>query len=367
MGKKRITFIVIFVFAVLAIILFPGDFVRAEGIKIIPSLVDDLVESGEIIKKTIKVTNVSDKPMTMFAMLMDFKPIGEKGKVELIESGLEEGAYISSWIEITKDSIEFAPQEEKNIPYTIVVPENASPGGHYGAISFGTKADKIRPGDAEKGAAVSIAQQAVSLLFMQVAGDIVEKAIVKEFKTDKGIYSTPFEVSFTTRIENLGNNHIAPYGIIEIKNMFGKNVASIPVNDKQSNIIPSSVRLFNSIWKADMGFGKYEATLALSYGTLAGRGGEGRKTLSIKRYFWVFPMKIVGSIAIVLAFLVGIFAWFLKNYKKKAVARAIKQMGIKGKYSLKKSRSPIRAYISTFLAILAIVLIVLGIVYFLFS
>lgn len=367
MGKKRsIILATIFFIVIGAFFSFTKPVKASMGIQIIPSLVDDLVEPGETIKRVIKVTNLSTDPATMEAILLDFKPAGEEGKVQLIESNSEEGAYMSSWIDIAEEPIEFAPGEEKSIPYTVTVPENASPGGHYGAISFGTKASKARPGDAEKGAAISVSQQAVSLLFMQVAGDLVEKALVKEFSTSKGLYNTPFEVDFLTRVENLGNNHVSPNGMIEITNMFGKDVASIKVNDKNSNVIPSSVRLFTNKWKGDMGFGKYEATLSLSYGTLVSRGGQGMKTLSVKRYFWIFPIKLMLIAGGILAALILVLVLFLKGYKKKAVARAMKQMGVREKYSLKKRKTSVNGYFSNFLAILIIVAVVLVIVYFLF-
>ncbi len=367
MGKNKSMLLTVLLIMVLSLTLLPVMPVEAaRGIKIVPSLVDDLVEPGEVLKKSIRVTNIAETPATMYAMVMDFKPTGEEGKARLIAPNSEEGAFIASWINITQEPITFEPGEERTIPYTIAVPENAGPGGHYGAISLGTKAPKARPGDAEKGAAVSISQQAVSLVLLQVAGEVSEKAMVREFTTDKNFYSTPFETKFTTRIENMGNTHIRPRGMIEIKDMFGKPVTSIPVNDKEANILPESLRKFESVWRGERGFGRYEASLALSYGTPVNLGGEGKKTLSIKTYFWIFPMKIMLFSFIGIVIVSGLFTWFLKNYRKKAVARAMKQMGVNEKYSLKKSQSPVRYYITTFLAILAIVTAVLSIVYFLF-
>lgn len=367
MGKNKNILLTVLLFAVLSLILLPcAPLKAAKGIKLVPSLVDDLVEPGEVLKKNIRVANIAEVPVTMYASVMDFKPKGEKGKTELIRPGSEAGAFMASWINISDEPIEFGPEEEKIISYTISVPEDAGPGGHYGAISFGTKPPRLRPGDAEKGAAVSISQQTVSLVLLQVAGDIVEKAAIKEFYTDKKMYSTPFETKFAIRVENLGNTHIKPRGMIEIKNMFGKKVATVPVNDKESYVIPDSIRKFDSIWRGKSGFGKYEASLALSYGTQVTRGGEGKKTLSMKRYFWVFPVRLMLFSFMGAVIAAGLFTWFLRNYRKKAVARAMKQMGVKEKYSLKKSQSPIRYYISTFLAVLAIVGAVLFIVYFLF-
>lgn len=317
MGKNKSTLLTVSLIAVLGLTLLPIMPAKAaRGIKIVPSLVDDLVEPGEVLKKSVRVTNIAETPATMYAILMDFKPTGEEGKARLIAPNSEEGAFIASWIDITQEPIEFKPGEEKTIPYTIAVPENAGPGGHYGAISFGTKAPKTRPGDSEKGAAVGISQQTVSLVLLQVAGDVSEKAIVREFAADKNVYSTPFESKFTIRVENLGNTHISPRGVIEIKDMFGRKVSSITINDKNANILPDSIRKFESIWRGSSGFGRYEATLSLSYGTPPSLGGKGKKTLSIKTYFWVFPTRIMLFSFIGIVIISGLFTWFLRNYRK---------------------------------------------------
>ena len=99
-----------------------------------------------------------------------------------------------------------------------------------------------------------IAHKTGVLLLFQVSGDIVEKAVIKEFSTDKEFYSTPFTVNFLTRVENLSNVHIKPRGTIVISNMLGKETSIIRVNEKGSNILPNSIRRFESSWQNNFGF-----------------------------------------------------------------------------------------------------------------
>jgi len=337
--------------------------------KVTPSIIEDLIEPGDIIKKTIKVVNYSDSPVIMYAYLMDFKAADEFGKAELIIPNTESGNYISSWLNITNQPINFAVGEEKKIPFIITVPENIGPGGYYGAVVFGTEPPKMKVKGEDKGAAVSISQQAASLILLQVAGDVNENAIIKEFNTDKRFYSTPFEVNYNVKIKNLGNVHIKPRGIIETKNMLGKKVSVITVNDESGNILPLSQRVFNNSWKEDFGFGRYESSLAISYGTSAQKGGEGRKTLIMKTYFWVFPNNIIIPLVIGIVVVIVIFLIFLSMYKKRAINKAMAQYGVSGRHSgyiSNKNQFNLGEFIKNFAMVLAGLLAVISIIYFLF-
>jgi len=207
-----------------------------------------LVEPGETLQKSVKIVNDSSVAKTMYAYLMDFKSEGEMGKAKLIAPGSEKGYFLSSWIDITAEGVDFGPKEEREIFFTINVPADVGPGGYYGAVIFGPKPSEVRPAGEEKGAAVAVTQQVGALVLLQVAGDATEEAVIREFSTDKEFYSTPFSVNFLIRIENLGNVHIKPHGTIEISNMLGKEVAVVRVNDRGANVLPDSVRRFENSW-----------------------------------------------------------------------------------------------------------------------
>jgi hypothetical protein len=284
----------------------------------------------------------------------------------LIDPGSEEGNYISSWINISSDGINLAPQQSQTIPYIITVPNNVGPSGYYGAVVFGTVAPKLKPGEAEKGASVGVAEQAASLILLQVAGIADERADIREFKSDKLFYATPFSVNFSAKVQNLGNVHVQPMGVIEISNMLGKKVATLTVNDKGGNVLPNSSRIFSAAWNDSFGFGRYEAELSLSYGTPADLGGEGRKTLTMFWYFWIFPVKILISVGISLVLLLALFIIFLRVYRKMAIKSAMERMGVRGEQVLKKKKSPHERneFVLTVLILGGIAVAILVILYF---
>lgn len=315
----------------LFMVLFSNNVAIAQetGLKLSPARFEELVEPGDVLQKKIKITNQSDAPKTLYAYLRDFKAEGEGGSVKLYIPGTEEGSFLASWINIDVNGVEFKPREEKEVSFTIVVPDSAGPGGYYGAILFGPDAPKLDINSEDKGAGMSIVHQVASLILLQVNGDVNETAQVREFNTNKDFYNTPFDVDFTVRIENNGNVHVKPQGSISVENMFGKEVANVIVNDGGSNVLPGLIRVLNEKWSDDMGFGRYKATLGLTYGTSAKIGGEGKKTLFGEKYFWIIPWGIVGPVLTVFGILVVLLIIFVKFYKNKAIKKAMDRAGIR--------------------------------------
>lgn len=331
MPKKYFYFLTVFC-AVFLYFLTVGSVLAAPGlgIGISPVKIEGVVDPGQILQEQVKVTNNSGGSVTFYAYLKDFKASDdENGSPEIIAPGSEEGYFLASWIDVTSEGIQFAPYEEKTISFTIAVPEETGPGGYYGGIYFGTQPPDIRINAEEKGAGMAIGQQTGCLVLLQVKGDVYEEARIREFNTDKELYNTPFDVQFITRIENMGNVHVKPYGAVTIENMFGKEIAVVRINEKGGNILPKSIRKFDSArWSDKMGFGRYKAKLGVIYGTSPDMGGKGKQSIFSEKYFWIFPFKIMMPIILGLVFFIALTFLLLKLYKNKAVKKAMEQAGM---------------------------------------
>jgi len=365
MAKRYYLVIFIFLF-----VLIPANKIKAqseEGIKISPVRIGDLVDPGQTLTKLVEVTNQSNSSREIFTFLRDFKAEGEGGQATLLEPGSEEGSFLASWIDTATSGIMFAPGETKELPVFINVPEEAGPGGYYGAVVFGTLPPEFNQDSEDRGAGMSIGQQAATLILLRVKGDADERADIREFSTDKQYYNTPFEINFTTRIENKGNVHMAPVGTISIKNQFGKTVEEIIFNEKISNVLPKTFRKFQHSWSGDMAFGKYSANLVLTYGTPTNLGGQGMQSLVAVRTFWILPWKIIYlTISSILIFAL-IFWLLLKMYKNKAVKKAMEEAGLAEVKYVKSYEGPSSTtHILLIVSVVIIsVLLVLGIVYLL--
>lgn len=337
------------------------------GIKISPTRFEELVEPGQVLEEKVQVTNESDVPKVMYAYLKDFKSDGESGAPRLIVPGTEKGNFLAAWVDVSTAPIEFAPHEEKTIPFIVRVPADTGPGGYYGGIYLGTEPPTLKINSEDKGAGMAIGQQTGALLLFQIKGAVDERAEIREFNTDKDLYGTPFEVKFITRIENFGNVHVKPHGSVSVKNMFGKEVGVVKINDQGGNILPKSIRRFEDKWTGKMGFGRYTAQLGLTYGIPTERGGQGMQTLYTEKYFWIMPWRIIIPVILILIILISLFVLFLKYYKNKAVRRAMKQAGLENLVFAKPQRgqSPVMHFALVLLTVFVILFLVVIAVYFL--
>ncbi len=357
--------IFVFIAAIFCLLPVYSAFAQGAGITISPIRFEELVDPGETLNKSIRITNISDSPRTFYVYLRDFKAAAnEDGKPELILPGSEQGFFMASWIKFPNNGTYLEPGEEKEVPFTVEVPSEIGPGGYYGGIFLGTEPPEIR---GQSG--IGIAQQTGTLILLQVSGDIIEEAMIREFSVDKDFYSVPFEVIFLTRIDNKSNVHIKPHGTIEIFNMGGERVEVLRINDSGSNILPASIRRFVSNWEGDKGFGRYKAQLALSYGTSVELGGEGKKTISSVLYFWIIPWRTIILGLIGLVFIAALLVLGLKIYKNRAIKKAMGEAGLgRIRYTRKyKYPSPF-LHLGLFIIVLLFLIFILigGVIFFLF-
>lgn len=297
------------------------------ALTITPPLFRIAMAPGEFWASSISVVNTNEADIEVYATVMDLEPLGEEGHSRFVPvrdvENEEMKTALSQWVTVAQDPFLVPKEKSVKIPFSIRVPDGASPGGHYAAILIGTRPPA--PGE-RGGAAVGVSSFISSLLFVRIAGDVVEDGSIREFATERTVYDAP-DVRFTLRFENKGNVHVQPQGTITIYNMWGKERGKIDLRERSEfgNVLPSSTRKFGFVWKGERNFfdiGKYTAVAALSYGS------EGKKTASETVSFWIIPVKQTGGVVggFVVTFLV--FAWTLRKYVRRALALEMRRRGI---------------------------------------
>lgn len=297
---------------------------------------------GDVTNQIIKLYNEENRENVFFAEIQNFKARGELGEPGFAQSAGKDDFSLANWIEISAEPIKLSAGERKEIPFKIVIPENADPGGHYAGVLFSTT-----PPEQETGAtAIGISGKLGSLILLRVAGEVQESGKLLEFNTEGGIrFFSSKPVQFYARFENRGNVHLKPQGEIKIKGIFDITSASnsLEVNETGGNVLPDSVRRFETVWgkKSDIqiakesGFlselknewenfalGKYQADLVLLYGT------EGQQVKE-KLEFWVVPWRIMTCFAIVLIIVLIILKFGIKRYNRWVIKKAGKQKNTK--------------------------------------
>ncbi len=285
----------------------------AQGLQISPALVELNGIPGNTYSIKLNVMNVTAADLTYSPSVVDFNSSDETGSPHIItDSKLPATASIRTWV-TSINSFALRSGQRKELTAEITIPKNAEPGGHYGIIRFAGQAPDV------KDTGVGLSAGAGTLILVKVDGKITEDAKMAEFFTSSnGHQSFFFEsgpMNLVARVKNDGNIHIKPNGNIEVRDMFGGLVSTIPVNKDMSNVLPGSIRKFETELKKDWMFGRYTATITLGYGTT---GQAVTSTIS----FWVIPYKLILIALLMIGALLLIFKRLLRAYNRNIYEKA---------------------------------------------
>lgn len=271
------------------------------GLSISPTRTELRIQPGQSDKIEVSIRNVTRGAIIAKPFISDFESDDDTGEPRLYtNTDKRNSATISEFVTGLED-ISLAPGENKNLTYSVSIPENAAPGGYYGAVTF--RAVPANQAALESGE-VALTANVASLVLIEVPGDITEQiqidriVVKKDDKAGSFFTGKPSRASIT--IKNNGNSFSKPFGTVTLSNMSGKQVDSYELNDAtpRGNILPRSSRAFtneiNNISKP----GRYTLTANISHGS----GGE---VITQKVSFWYVPVWLIAAIAVVILGLAG--------------------------------------------------------------
>src|SRR3989344_1057564 len=254
-----------------------------QGLEVTPPSQEIQVDPGQTTTVRATIKNRSNRALPMEVRVEDFTATGEQGQIELEANS---PYSVKNWIKLSDSSFSLDPGEDREVVATLTVPEGSA-GGRYGSFVFAVSGKKPGAGEA------ALSQEIASLFLVRVSGPVDEKVALLEFSAPK--FSEFGPVSFSTKVKNSGNVFVKTFGLINVTDMFGKKVKDVVVYE--TNVFPGANRVITAQLPDKWLFGKYNATLFLSY-------GQGAETLNGTLTFYVFPLRIA---LVALAVLVVLF------------------------------------------------------------
>jgi hypothetical protein len=207
------------------------------------------------------------------------------------------------------------------------VPNDAQPGGHFGAIHVGT----LQESQKESGSQIGVKAATSALIFVRVNGDTRDELAVESFFSDSRLY-TRLPADFTIRLSNGGTTHLIPVGNIFITDALGRQVASLEVNgNEKRRVLPGSIRRFEESWSRkrlpasaseyaqqwrNFAFGRYTATLVVNYGDTGPQ-----KLISSTTDFWVIPWMVFATILVAATLIFLLARALLRSYERGVISR----------------------------------------------
>lgn len=277
--------------AVTAVLAFTLSFlptpIHADSITLTPPRFELIGNPGDTISEKIRVNNSSDVDITYQVTIQDFRASGDEGSVDFVDPSISNNSFsLARWMTFEPSQFTVPAGQESIVNFTIRIPKNGEPGGHYGSVLV------TRPGTTVPGGA-SVSSTVASLILLRVSGETTEKLSLESFAADNG-FQQYGPVNFNMRFKNDGNVHVAPTGTIVITNIFGKKVKEIPVTP--TNVLPGAERVVKANWDTVHMVGRYTASLVLSY-------GQGKQSIAASTSFIVFPIWLMVVIILLIAFL----------------------------------------------------------------
>ena len=297
-----------------------NDNTGGQALEIAPPVLNLSGNPGETIKSKISLRDVSSDSLLVTGQVNDFVASGEDGTPKiLLEDGEPNPYSLKPWVSPLPKLL-LKPRQVQDLPVTIKIPADAAPGGYYGVVRFTASAPELED------TGVSLSASLGALILLKVNGAAKESLTIEEFSINTGGKSrTVFEttpLTFIQRLKNTGNIHEQPAGQVTITDMFGKTVAAMNINLPPRNILPQSIRKFeqkldSSVLGNKKLFGKYTATLNVTY-------GANKQTVSSTTTFWVIPYTLigVGIIALIVGF-IGL-RFLIGRYNRHIIKQATK-------------------------------------------
>jgi hypothetical protein len=289
------------------------------GITISPPSFSINANPGDRLNDTIRVTNDSPGDVTLQVAVHDFTVTGTEGSVAVLNKS--QPTSTSNWFSFPVTQVKLAAKASQNVAFSINVPKNAEPGGHYASILF----NPVR-GGASPQTGASVVQRVGSLVLLTISGAIVDQGNIVDFhaKNFVGTYSSVLgsdnkthfllaqsealkdehpafyfnqgPVAFDVVFKNTGNVHFQPTGTVAIYDLFGQKVYQTPLDPR--NVFPGGERRITVIWPQKSLWGiYYHAKVSSVY-------GPQNTVLIAETGFWAFPFYVL---LIILAVIVLLF------------------------------------------------------------
>jgi uncharacterized membrane protein len=201
---------------------------------------------------------------------------------------------VGSWIDVPVQSFTAEPGTRTDIPITITVPLDAQPGDHAGGVVALNTQAKQGSGDLK----VDIKQAVGARTYVRIAGPLNPELTVSDVEVSTGgpawlaPITGPTDTSAGFTITNTGNVRMTPTVTVAVKDVVGREVSRVEVEDFQELLPGASL----------------DATAAL--GDLSGFGP--RYTVEVTTTtsdvsqssataFWVMPWLLVILLVVVVA------------------------------------------------------------------
>ncbi|MFI6983935.1 WxL protein peptidoglycan domain-containing protein [Embleya sp. NPDC050154] len=197
--------------------------------------------AGTTVPDVVTVHNTSQAPLTMKLFGADAYNTPRDGGFAL-RTVTDKQKDVGTWIQVAPENqtLTLQPGEKRQVPFNIVIPPNATPGDHPGAVvALNTAIEGTQQQGQIK---VNIQRQIGARVYLRVQGDALPAMDIQKVEVERdagfGQFFGSSDAKITYRIINRGNVILRPKFDLKAEGLFGRKLMSKV--EEGAEILPGS-------------------------------------------------------------------------------------------------------------------------------
>lgn len=208
--------------------------------------------AGASVSDSVTLLNSSDKELTFRVFATDAVNTPSGGAFALLPAETRP-KDVGTWIALppeTAGTVTVPPKGRKDIPFTVKVPQDASPGDHVGGIvALNTAVEGITK---EGKVQVGVRRQVGARLYLRVPGPLTPALSVEDVRVSRGAPLLPWtkdaRATITYTLVNRGNVVVEPKVAVSARGLFGRRLLDRAARGPQPALLPGQRITLREPW-----------------------------------------------------------------------------------------------------------------------
>lgn len=218
---------------------------------------------GSVVKDAVRVSNLSDAPLSFQVYGADAYNTPRDGALAYRQAG-EAQTGIGGWITLGTNALVIPPGRAADIPFTVNVPADVTPGSHVGGIVALNNA--VEQAGATSGVDVGIQRAIAVRIQLTVEGPVTPGLAVRSVRVRHRPSAMPFggaRATLTYTVVNTGNAALRPTAAPRMQGLFGLRNSSFAERTLPL-LLPGQSAEFSTDWPDAPGLDQLTATVRVS-------------------------------------------------------------------------------------------------------
>jgi hypothetical protein len=279
------------------------DSVAAAEFSVTPLIIDVAGEPRDTFIHNLTLKNNDNKNLRLYASVNEIEIENDSEIKSFVPASMSDRTTsVTSWLEISRGRIDLPLGEEKVIPLTIRINQNAEPGLYHAFIGFETGSNRD-----EAEAKILAGQGSGVVLRISIGSKKEEFLRLVSFTTDRFSFG-PESGQLTYVLENTGGVPLAPKGDIIIYDNRGKELTTVTIAGGEESIIsPGEQKTYTEKLPFTNRIGKNKAFLSVEYGEV------NRAAVYDTNFYFSIPWPYLITIMVLLLVLMVIVLLLLRR------------------------------------------------------